>query len=214
VRTTARDADAVACPVDGTVSQAGETRGDRLLQAKDRHYSLTALLGGNPRRAAPFRDGNFVALYLGPRDYHRVHMPLRGRLREMVQVPGRLFSVNAASAMVVPGLFSRNERVATLFDTPAGPMALVLVGAIGVGSIQTVWSGCITPPYLHRLTTWNYSARASPILLERGEEMGRFNLGSTVILLFGPGGVTWNPGLQPGSMVQVGQQIGSRLAIP
>jgi phosphatidylserine decarboxylase len=212
-RPIVREGDAVVCPVDGTVSQAGELRGETLIQAKARHYSLTTLLGGVRERAAPFRDGSFATLYLGPRDYHRVHMPLRGRLREMVYVPGRLFSVNTPTARVVAGLFTRNERLVTLFDSPAGPMAVVLVGAIGVGSIETVWSGRMTPPYLHRANTWDYTGQANPILLERGEEMGRFNLGSTVIVLFGVGQVRWRSELSPQAPVRMGQTIGTRLVV-
>jgi phosphatidylserine decarboxylase len=212
-RSVAHEADAIACPVDGTVSQAGDIRGNTLFQAKGRSYSLITLLGGDRERAAPLRDGSFATLYLGPRDYHRVHMPVRGRLREMVYVPGRLFSVNTATAQVVPGLFARNERVVTLFETPAGPMALVLVGAIGVGSIETVWSGRVTPPYLARIGLRSYGGETDPILLERGEEMGRFNLGSTVLLLFGAGQVRWIPELKPGCVVQMGRPIARRLTL-
>jgi phosphatidylserine decarboxylase len=213
-RPVAREADAIASPVDGTVSQAGDLRGDTLFQAKGRSYSLITLLGGDRECAAPFRDGSFATLYLGPRDYHRVHMPMRGRLREMVYVPGRLFSVNAATAQVVSGLFARNERLVTLFETPAGLMALVLVGAIGVGSIETVWSGRITPPYMTKVRLWSYGGDTAPILLERGEEMGRFNLGSTVLLLFGAGQVRWIPELRPGCTVQMGRPIGRRPCLP
>ena len=137
---------AVCCPVDGAVSQIGVADADTLLQAKGRSFSLTALLGGDPERARPFQGGVFATLYLSPRDYHRIHLPLAGRLREMVHIPGKLFSVSPLTTRIVPELFARNERVAALFDTPAGPMALVLVGAINVASIETVWAGTITPP--------------------------------------------------------------------
>jgi phosphatidylserine decarboxylase len=214
LRPVTREADALASPVDGTVSQAGTIGGDTLLQAKGIHYSLNALLGGNHRRAAPFEDGSFVTLYLGPRDYHRVHMPIRGRLLEMLYVPGRLFSVNAATTRAVPGLFARNERVISLFETPAGPMALVLVGAIGVGGIETVWSGPVTPPHGRRMRDWSYVDAPRPLVLERGEEMGRFNLGSTVIAIFGAGRIRWSPELEPGRVVRVGESVGRRLSIP
>lgn len=202
----------VACPVDGTVSQAGPITDGRIFQAKGHSYSLTELLGGSEKRAAPFQGGVFATLYLSPRDYHRIHMPLGGLLREMVHVPGRLFSVNAATTRVIPGLFARNERVVTLFDTAFGPMALVLVGAINVGSIETVWAGEITPPAGRVVRRWNYpSAGEESVSLERGAEMGRFNMGSTVIALFGPNSVAWADAIQPEVKVRMGQLLASRV---
>ena len=206
-RPIADDRDAVISPVDGTVSQAGVIDHGCLLQAKGREYSLLQLLGGDQQRAAQFAGGAFATFYLSPRDYHRIHMPLNGRLRAMSHIPGRLFSVNAATTRVIPGLFARNERVVAYFDTDAGPMALVLVGAIFVGSIETVWAGEISPPAGHHLRHWHYEGDES-LRLAKGEEMGRFNMGSTVIVLFGRDAVRWSPTLQPATAVQVGQQIG------
>lgn len=196
------------CPVDGFVSQAGAIDEDTVFQAKGRDFSLTALLGGDKDRARPFRNGAFATLYLSPRDYHRIHMPLAGRLTEMVHIPGKLFSVSPLTTRVVPGLFARNERVATLFETALGPMALVLVGAINVGSMETVWAGTITPPPATRVRRQAYPA-AGPeaVFLERGAEMGRFNMGSTVIVLFGPGAVDWDAAIRPQTRVQVGQKL-------
>ena len=199
----------VCCPVDGAVSQIGVAQADALLQAKGQTFSLTALLGGDPERARPFQCGAFATLYLSPRDYHRIHLPLAGRLREMVHIPGALFSVSPLTARVVPELFARNERVATLFDTAAGPMALVLVGAINVASIETVWAGVITPPLGKTIRRWNYPlSGAGAVQLDKGAEMGRFNMGSTVILLFGPEAVRWESAFQAGTTVKMGQRLG------
>jgi phosphatidylserine decarboxylase len=202
----------VCCPVDGAVSQIGVAQADTLLQAKGQTFSLTALLGGDTERARPFQGGAFTTLYLSPRDYHRIHLPLAGRLREMVHIPGALFSVSPLTTRVVPELFARNERVATLFDTPAGPMALVLVGAINVASIETVWAGVITPPLGKTIRRWSYPPHgAGAVPLDKGAEMGRFNMGSTVILLFGPEAVRWESALQAGTAVQMGQRLGEAL---
>ena len=180
----------MASPVDGVVSQAGAIAGGRIFQAKGKDYSLVELLGGSAERAAPFRDGAFATLYLSPRDYHRVHMPFAGRLHAMVHVPGRLFSVDAATTRAVPRLFARNERVVALFDTAVGPLAVVLVGALFVAGIETVWSGLVTPPTRRGVAVRTYPQRGDgAVVLERGAEMGRFNMGSTVIVLFGPGAV-------------------------
>ena len=200
------DPEALLCPVDGRLSAAGAIRDGRLLQAKGRDYRLIELLGGTPELAAPFHGGLFATLYLSPRDYHRVHMPLGGRLLETVQVPGRLFSVNPTTVAGVPNLFARNERLACLFDTAVGPMALVLVGAILVGSIETVWCGRITPPRgrrIHRET-----AAAGSVALERGAEMGRFNMGSTVILLLPPGVAALHAGLTSGAALRCRAPLG------
>lgn len=198
----------VCCPVDGAVSQIGNIEQDLLLQAKGRTFSLAALLGSDPERARLFQGGVFTTLYLSPRDYHRIHMPLAGRLREMVHVPGKLFSVSPLTTRMVPNLFARNERVAALFDTPAGPMAVVLVGAINVASIETVWAGPITPPLGKTLCCWRYPPNGEDaVRLDKGAELGRFNMGSTVILLFGRDTVCWEPAIQAGTKVRMGQRL-------
>lgn len=199
----------IACPSDGAIIQLGEIRGERVLQAKGRDYSLVELLGGSNQRGQPFLDGAFATTYLSPGDYHRVHMPLTGRLLEMVYIPGRLFSVSPDYTEAVPNLFARNERVACLFQTTAGPMAVVLVGAIFVGSIETVWAGEITPPRGKAITVKHYSASDAVIELQTGQELGRFNMGgSTIIVVFGPGCVAWEPGFGPGTRVRFGQRLG------
>lgn len=199
----------IACPADGSLSQYGELYDGRLVQAKGRTFSATQLLGGAPERAAPFQEGAFATIYLAPHDYHRVHMPMDGTLREMVHVPGRAFSVNPATTNHVPRLFARNERVVTLFDTEAGPMAVVLVGAMLVATIETAWAGTVTPPSGRRIRTWDYTGEgAREIRLNRGDEMGRFNLGSTVIVMFPRGRVIWDPDLAPGGTVPMGQCLG------
>ncbi len=205
------DSQAVLCPVDGAVSQIGEITSGRLIQAKGRDYGVRELLGLATGMAHPFERGSFVTIYLSPSDYHRIHMPLTGTLVTMTYVPGRLFSVNPMTARLVPGLFARNERVICQFTTAADEMAMVLVGAIFVGGIETVWTGEITPPHSGRtLQHQDYENDANPPRLERGAEMGRFNLGSTVILLFPPGKVEWEPGLVPGQTVRLGQRLGVR----
>ncbi|WP_251865883.1 archaetidylserine decarboxylase [Achromobacter sp. Marseille-Q4962] len=182
---------AVLCPADGAISQMGAIEHGRIFQAKGHSYGLADLLGGDAARAEPFQGGQFATVYLSPRDYHRVHMPVAGTLREMVHVPGRLFSVNPLTARNVPRLFARNERVVCIFDTEYGPMAVVLVGAMIVASIETVWAGLVTP-HKRRVRSIRYDETArAPIHLEKGAEMGRFRLGSTVIVLFGPGRVRW-----------------------
>ena len=196
---------AIACPIDGALSGFGAIGGDALLQAKGREVGLTDLLGGSPERAVPFEGGAFATLYLAPRDYHRVHMPLAGRLVETVHVPGRLFAVDRPAVRAVPRLFARNERVAALFETAAGPMAVVLVGALLVGSIETTWAGRITPPRAREVRTWVPDAE---LRLAKGEELGRFAMGSTVIVLFGPGRVHWDPELAPARGVRMGERIG------
>ncbi|HKK13511.1 MAG TPA: archaetidylserine decarboxylase [Gammaproteobacteria bacterium] len=201
--------DGIACPADGTLSQLGTLEGGRLVQAKGRTFGAAALLGGSEERAAPFRDGAFATVYLAPRDYHRVHMPVAGTLREMVHVPGRAFSVNPATTAHVPGLFARNERVAAIFDTAAGPMAVVLVGAMLVATIDTRWAGTVTPPAGRRVQRWAYPEGGSTaVVLGRGEEMGRFNLGSTAIVLFARERAAWDAGLTPGQPVRMGQCLG------
>nr|WP_024298530.1 archaetidylserine decarboxylase [Methylomicrobium lacus] len=200
---------AIACPADGAVSQAGAISGGTIFQAKGKSFTAVDLLGGSAERAAPFQDGVFSTIYLSPKDYHRLHMPLTGTLREMVHIPGRLFSVNTATANVVPGLFARNERVAAIFDTEAGPMALVLVGAIFVSSVETVWHGVVTPPTVSTVQSWRYDNGAPT--LQIGEEMGRFNMGSTIIVLFGKDRAAWTESLAAGKSVRLGEMIGKKL---
>ena len=200
------DAEIIVCPADGRISAMGDIRAGMLLQAKGQHYSLHTLLGGDNRRAAPFEGGDFATLYLSPRDYHRVHMPVDGRLREMTYIPGRLFSVNFATARAVPRLFTRNERLVCIFDTELGPMALILVGAMLVAGLETVWSGPLTPPHGQKMHTWYYDGE-SAIRLARGEEMGRFNAGSTVILLFPNHRIGWLDAFESGTSVRMGQAL-------
>ena len=171
------------CPVDGAVSQCGAIEGDRILQAKGHSYSVQAMVGGDARLAALFEQGEFATVYLSPKDYHRIHMPCDGRLVRMIHVPGDLFSVNPTTARGVPGLFARNERVVCVFESPAhGTFVMALVGATIVGSMATVWHGLVNPPRPGVVREWHYDDRS--ILLRQGEEMGRFLLGSTVVLLF------------------------------
>jgi phosphatidylserine decarboxylase len=196
---------AVACPVDGAISQAGEIRGDRLLQAKGIDYSAATLLGGDEDLAREFEGGSFATVYLAPFNYHRIHMPLAGTLRRARYVGGDLFSVNAATAAGVPGLFARNERIACVFDTAAGPMAVVLVGALFVGSMSLAWAGEVTAERTRQLRDLPVT---DPIVaLDKGAELGRFNMGSTVILMFARDRVRLEPGLLPGSSVQMGDRI-------
>ncbi len=202
-RPIARDERAIVSPADGCISEAGSIDGDRLLQAKGRHYRLAELLAAQPW-ASRFEGGSFATIYLAPFNYHRVHMPLRGELKDTVYVPGRLFSVNNATAQHVPQLFARNERILTLFDTAYGQMALVMVGALNVGSMATVWAGDITPAARRVITR----LPADPTTLEKGAELGRFNMGSTVILLFEPNRVHWHPHLRAGREVRLGQFLG------
>jgi len=203
------DSDAVLCPSDGVVSQLGNIEQGRVFQAKGHDYSTIDLLGGSPQRAAPFEGGKFATVYLAPKDYHRVHMPIAGTLREMVYIPGRLFSVNPLTASHVPALFARNERVVCIFDTALGPMAVVLVGAMIVASIETVWSGVVAPR-TDTVHTTSYEPLASPIRLEKGEEMGRFKLGSTVVVLFGKAQMDWLPALGALSPVSMGEALGKK----
>ncbi len=198
--------EALLAPADGRISQLGHLSGSRLLQAKGHTFDVRSLLGGDPALAEPFTDGAFATLYLAPRDYHRVHMPLAGTLRSLLQVPGRLFSVNGVTAARVPQLYARNERVVCLFDTAVGPLAVVLVGAIFVGGIETVWQGPITPPRGRHLRLIPPPAPAPQ--LARGAELGRFNMGSTVILLLPPGRVAWCPDQNADGPVRVGEALG------
>ena len=198
----------LVCPVDGAISQFGRIRGQSILQAKGHDYSSVALLGGDAALAAAFDDGYFATLYLSPKDYHRIHMPCAGRLRRMIHVPGALFSVNPTTARGVPGLFARNERVVCVFDSAHGPFALVLVGATIVGSMATVWHGVVNPPRPGRVREWTYEGQA--IELEQGAEMGRFLLGSTVVLLFPGSGLQFNPAWMPGDAIRMGEPMARR----
>ncbi len=204
--------DALISPVDGAISQYGKIQQGRIFQAKGHDFSLNELVGGDPKATEMFEDGSFITIYLSPRDYHRIHMPITGTLKKMIHVPGRLFSVNPVTTRNIPRLFSRNERVVNLFETEAGPVALIMVGAIFVSSMDTVWAGTITPES-RRTTTWEYGKKSTAaIKLQRGQEMGRFNMGSTVILLFGKDAVRLAEELQPETKLQMGQQIGTLAA--
>ncbi|MCT6698726.1 archaetidylserine decarboxylase [Rheinheimera sp. 4Y26] len=211
LRPVVQDDNIIAHPVDGAISQLGKIDGDKLIQAKGHDYSLQALLGGLSETAAPYQNGEFACIYLAPKDYHRIHMPVAGTLREMIYVPGELFSVNPLTAANVPGLFARNERVVTIFDTELGPMALVLVGATIVASIETVWAGTITPPTGKEIFRWSYPATgANAVHLEKGAEMGRFKLGSTVILAFAPDKIEFLPQQYPGAVTRMGEAFAAK----
>jgi len=196
--------DALCHPVDGAVSQFGDIIGDDIFQAKGHKFSLTTLLGGKPELAECFKGGKFATIYLAPRDYHRIHMPVDGVLTDTLHVPGELFSVNPLTAANVPGLFARNERVVTLFDTPAGKVAMVLVGATIVASIETVWAGTITPPAGKYVQHWQYGDEN--IALAKGEEMGRFKLGSTVVLCFEPNKIEFDD-ISAGAETRLGKLL-------
>lgn len=197
------------CPVDGSISQFGAIEADQIFQAKGHHYSTTALVGGDRELAAQFLDGSFATLYLSPKDYHRIHMPFDGRLLRMIYVPGALFSVNPTTARGVPGLFARNERVVCIFESAAGPFVLTLVGATIVGSMATVWHGVVNPPRLPNIREWTYADQQ--IVLKKGAEMGRFLLGSTVVMLFPKGAFTFNPAWEPARAIRMGESMGNKL---
>jgi phosphatidylserine decarboxylase len=205
------DADprAIVSPVDGTVSEAGPLAEDRLLQAKGHHYTLRALLAGNQAWERTFAGGSFATIYLAPYNYHRIHMPLDGELRESFYVPGKLFSVNRTTAQLVPGLFSRNERVFCGFDCGGMPFGVILVGALNVGSMATVWHGDVTPRRHREVTALPVTDVLTPTHLAKGDEMARFNMGSTVILLLPPGGATWTGKLVSGQTLRMGERIGT-----
>ena len=200
---------ALVSPVDGAISQFGPIEGEQIFQAKGHRYSTTALVGGDAALAAPFAGGHFATLYLSPKDYHRVHTPCAGRLTRMVHVPGALFSVNPVTARGVPGLFARNERVVCTFEGEAGPWILVLVGATLVGSMATVWHGVVNPPRAGRLREWRYDGPGQDVRLAQGDEMGRFLLGSTVVLLFPPGRLRFNASWRPGASIRMGESMAS-----
>ena len=200
------------CPVDGAISQFGDIAQDQIFQAKGHSYSTTALVGGDATLAARFRNGHFATLYLSPKDYHRIHMPIEGHLRRMIYVPGDLFSVNPTTARGVPGLFARNERVVCVFDTAHGPLVLVLVGATIVGSMATVWHGQVNPPRLPQVTEWRYDD--APIVLKQGAEMGWFLLGSTVVLLWPKDRLQFNSAWVATGTVRLGEFMANALPQP
>ncbi len=203
------DADFI-CPVDGAISQFGAIEHDQIIQAKGHRYSTAALVGGDKTLAAQFEHGSFATLYLSPRDYHRIHMPCDGRLTRMIYVPGALFSVNPATARGVPGLFARNERVVCVFDGEHGPFVLVLVGATIVGSMATVWHGVVNPPRSRTVREWHY--KNQEIVLKKGEEMGRFLLGSTVVMLFPRSVMEFNPEWLAERAIRMGEAMGHKPA--
>ncbi|MDO6425613.1 archaetidylserine decarboxylase [Thalassotalea sp. 1_MG-2023] len=206
VRPINPDQHEVCYPVDGAISQQGDIVDGQLIQAKGFNYSLKSLLGGDNKTAEPFENGKFSCIYLAPKDYHRIHMPMSGTLREMIYVPGELFSVNPLTAQNVPDLFARNERVVTIFDTEHGSLAMVLVGATIVASIETTWAGTITPPAGKDVFRWQYpKSGTGAIHLQKGEEMGRFKLGSTVVATFSPNMVDFEPEAGPETITRLGE---------
>ncbi|NOQ81663.1 MAG: phosphatidylserine decarboxylase [Methylophaga sp.] len=206
VRPVDKGISTIVSPVDGVISQIGKIQNSQIVQAKGREYSVLELLGGDENLAKEYEFGQFATIYLSPRDYHRIHMPLTGTLQKMTYIPGKLFSVNPRTARTVPRLFARNERVVTVFETEQGPIVMVLVGAIFVGSMETVWSGKITPPYGKSIQHWDYQGKKE-IRIEKGEEMGRFNMGSTVVILLPKQAEKFNLELSAGSAVQMGQAM-------
>ncbi|RDE19641.1 phosphatidylserine decarboxylase [Motiliproteus coralliicola] len=198
----------LVCPADGAVSQLGPIDYGRIFQAKGHSYSLTTLIGGDVELAKEFQNGQFATIYLSPKDYHRVHMPVDGRLRQMIYVPGDLFSVNNATVSEVPNLFARNERLVAIFDTAQGPMAMILVGAMIVAGIETVWAGQVAPkPRSVERVDYTGNTSADPIVLAKGDEMGRFKLGSTVILLFGEDQIEWLQQYGSGTATRLGEPL-------
>lgn len=207
-RPIATDIDNIISPVDGTISQIGLINDTDIFQAKGRLFNLIALLAAKPELSDRFRHGFFVTLYLSPRDYHRIHMPIDGQLEEMIYVPGRLFAVNNSAARNIDKLFSRNERVIKIFETIIGKMAIISVGALFVGSMETVWAGQITPARKREIRHWHYQQTEQSINLSKGEELARFNMGSTVILLFEPGRIKWSQTSYAGMKINMGQSLG------
>lgn len=197
----------IACPADGRISAIGDINEGRIFQAKNRDYSLLTLIGGDQTAANRLSDGAFTTIYLSPRDYHRLHMPISGKLLSQVHVPGRLFSVGPHTVRTLPNLFARNERVVAQFETDVGLMALVLVGAINVAAIETVWHGLVTPPKGKKIGSIDYTSDTA-VNLERGAEMGRFNMGSTIIVLM-ENKAKWRVDMNPGDAVRMGQYIGN-----
>lgn len=201
--------DNVLCsPVDGAISQLGKIKQGQIFQAKGQSFNVNELLGGDPELAQPFISGDFATIYLSPKDYHRIHMPITGKLRKMVYVPGKLFSVNPVTAQKVPNLFARNERVIAIFDTEVGPIAMVLVGAMIVASIETTWAGPVAPMRKH-VVKFDYK-QDSDITIEKGAEMGRFKLGSTVVLCVPPGKIDFMKELEAESPVRMGEAFAKK----
>jgi phosphatidylserine decarboxylase len=212
-RPACEQVNALLSPVDGAVSQVGVIEQGRIFQAKGRSYSLLELIGGDQQLAREFDNGSFITLYLSPKDYHRIHMPLNGNLKHMLHVPGRLFSVSAATTRVVNRLFARNERVVNLFESASvGDFYVILVGALFVGSMETVWHGPVTPPHGGFLKRWDYDSTDAAFRFNKGQEMGRFNMGSTVILVFKPGTVHWSGELTVDTPVKIGQKLGEMVS--
>ena len=199
------------CPVDGAISQLGAIEGSQIFQAKGHHYSTQALVGGDAQLAAQFQDGNFATIYLSPRDYHRIHMPCAGKLQRMIHVPGELFSVNPTTARGVPGLFARNERVVCVFEGPFGPFVMVLVGATVVGSMATTWHGVVNPPRPGKIREWDYTQQ--DIQIPQGAEMGRFLLGSTIVLLTPKSELQFNAQWQAAKPVRLGEAMASQTSV-
>ncbi len=209
LRPIADQASHIASPADGSIAQSGTIHGHQLLQAKGMYYTLHTLLGGDTEAVSQFTDGSYATIYLAPHNYHRVHMPLAGKLEKTIYIPGRLFSVNIMTSSIIPNLYARNERLICLFSTSAGPMAIILVGAMIVGSIKTVWMDA--PVRANQIITTSFTDK---IMLEKGAELGHFNLGSTVIVLFGKNQAAWSPQLQAGKTIQYGEPIGSIVSFP
>lgn len=207
IRPLPEDARSLISPVDGVLSDFGHVEDNAVIQAKTHRYAVPSLLAEKGDNAKVFESGSFFSLYLAPRDYHRVHMPFGGVLKEMVYVPGTLFSVSPATARAIPGLFARNERIICWFETVAGRMAVVMVGAVFVGSMETVWHGEVTPAAERKIARWRYAPPVSTITLKRGAEMGRFNMGSTVVVLLERRLAAWRSKLIPGARVQMGQTL-------
>lgn len=207
LRPIASDEKAIACPADGAISQLGDIEYGTLMQAKGHTYSLTSLLGGDAELSNRFIGGKFATVYLSPKDYHRVHMPIDGKLIKMIHIPGKLFSVNKVTAEQIPNVFARNERTVCIFETAVGPMAVILVGAMIVASIETVWAGQVTP-FNKNVVTWDYD-KLNQVELKKGEEMGRFKLGSTAIVLFGADANNWEEHLEATTPTRMGMPFGS-----
>ena len=213
IRPLAEDEHIVAHPVDGAISQLGDVVDGQIIQAKGHDYSLQALLGGKEEDVSPFLGGKFACIYLAPKDYHRIHMPVDGVLKRMIYVPGDLFSVNPLTAQNVPNLFARNERVVAIFDTAMGPLAMVLVGATIVASIETIWAGTVTPPAGKDVFSWDYpESGTNAVHLKKGEEMGRFKLGSTVILAWGANEADFLEGELPETITRMGTPFAQRVS--
>ncbi len=208
-RSWPNDPSIIVAPVDGTVSEIGTIDGEQLIQAKGRTFSLSALLADKEPLTNRFTNGSYATLYLAPRDYHRIHMPFAGTLQQIIYVPGSLFSVNARTARIVNSLYARNERVIVFFETVLGSMAVILVGALFVGTMSTVWTGTVQANRPGEIRQWDYAEQTPSLSVECGAELGHFNMGSTVIVLFPPKCMQWSEQLQAGSPLEVGQPLGT-----